>query len=166
MQGQKGRKFLCFKSSPSFCPLSLREPLLEQTFIHWENEVKMCMKQQLHWIQMQMELFIGLLWCQAKGITLPAPSMGPGSDPTSAGFALVHWASHSVSYLLWQWSNKPWEIFTLSQRKSRQPVGQMELGGRRSAEDEWGGGRAETAGSEDERARRSGEQRFPPVGFH
>lgn len=39
----------------------------------------MCMKQQLHlqWIQMQLELFIGLLWCQAKGITLPAPSIGP-----------------------------------------------------------------------------------------
>lgn len=27
------------------------------------------------------------------------------------------------------WSDKPWEIFTLSQRKSRQPLGHREKGG-------------------------------------
>lgn len=38
-------------------------------------------------------------------------------------------ASHFLSYSFCQRSDKPWEIFTLSQRKSSQPLEQRERGG-------------------------------------
>lgn len=42
---------------------------------------------------------------------------------------LISRASNFVSYLSCQRSDKPWEMFTPSQRKSRQPLGQREKGG-------------------------------------
>lgn len=39
---------------------------------------------------------------------------------------LISRASHFVSYSSCQRSDKPWEIFTLSQRKSSQPLGQRQ----------------------------------------
>lgn len=62
----------------------------------------------------------------------PLPSLLP--PELTEAVRLISRGSHSVSHWSCQRSDKPWEIFTLSQRKSSQPLGQREkeeVGGRR-----------------------------------
>lgn len=60
------------------------------------------------------------------GLSQPGP-LTPTPPPELTGaLRLISRASHFVSHWSCQRSDKPWEIFTLSQRKSSQPLGQRE----------------------------------------
>lgn len=61
-------------------------------------------------------------------------SLGPVTRATVC--LLIIRISHFVPYSFCQWSDKPWEIFTLSQRKSSQPRRVKGAGGGHSVKDE------------------------------
>lgn len=65
----------------------------------------------------------------APGLSLPGPLTPTPPPELTEALRLISRASHFVSHWSCQRSDKPWEIFTLSQRKSSQPLGQREKGG-------------------------------------
>lgn len=56
-------------------------------------------------------------------------------DQGCVSCALIRRASHFGLNLFCLWSDKPWEMFTLSLRKSSQSLGQREKGGRHGVQD-------------------------------